>query len=93
MIEHGLRIAAGAERVGPGEHLGEYHAEAVDVAARIEWLALGLLRAAVGGAADGDAEVGELVIQLYGLGYAEVGEHHAAVVTEEDIGWLHVSMD
>ncbi|MNS93604.1 hypothetical protein D3C72_1277890 [compost metagenome] len=92
MIEHGFGVAGAAIGVLAGEQLQQDHAQAIDVAARIQRLALGLLRAAVGRAADGHVELGQLAVQRQVLGNAEIGEHRGAVVAEQNVGRLDVTV-
>ncbi|MCY1302013.1 hypothetical protein D9M70_516510 [compost metagenome] len=92
MIEHGFGIAGTTVRVFAGQQLQEDHPQAVDVAARVQRLTLRLFGAAVGGAADGDVELGQVAVQFQVLGDAEVGEHGRAVIAEEDVGRLDVTV-
>ena len=76
MVHHGLGVAGATKLVGAGEHFQQDDAQAVDIAALVQDFALGLLRAAVGRAADGHAEMGQVIVDGQVLGHTKVGDHH-----------------
>ncbi len=85
-----------------GEELEEHEAEGVDVGARVEGVALGLLGGHVLGGADGGAQLGAFALDdggvlSEGLGDAEVedlGEvSDACDGFEDDVGGLEVAVD
>ena len=86
------RLAVALERRAAAEHLVEDDAEAVDVGARVDRLALDLLGREVLGRADHEARLGE-VGALGRLGDAEVGDLHPAVAGEQHVGRLDVAVD
>ena len=87
--------ASSPERRLPGQHLEEHASQGVLVAPSVQVPFAGnLLRARIGGGAQGRAGLGEpLVLRLgHGVGDPEVGQHRMARL-EHDVGGLHVSMD
>ena len=77
-----------------GDHLVQHAAEGVDVAPAVHLTAAGLLRAHVGGGAEGEAGLGELshARDLEGAGHAEVG-HPGVSAAQEDVLGLDVAVD
>ena len=70
----------------------QHHAEGVDVGATIEPLASDLFRREVLDRAQHGAGLRHVGI-VPDLGDPEVGHHHAAVLAQQDVGWLDVAMD
>ena len=94
-LEAGQRdggFAVALEGRAAAEHLVEDDAEAVDVGAGVDRLALDLLGRHVLGGADHEAGLGE-VGALGRLGDAEVGHLHPAVAGEQHVGRLDVAVD
>ena len=79
----------------PGQHVVASHAQAVDVAARIELPAFDLLRAHVQRRAHGDAHLRELqrLFPAADAGQTEIGHFHFAGAGEHDIFRLDVAVD
>ena len=90
----------------PGEHLVEHGAEREDVGARVDGLALGLLRGHVGGCPEQDAEagaargaergghrVGRAALGADQLGEAEVEHLHEAGLRDHHVPGLDVAVD
>ena len=92
VVHHGLGVVGGAVGITAREHLQQDHPQAVDITARIQCLALRLFGAAVGRAADGDAELGQVMVQLDFLGHAKVGDHRRAVAAKEDVGRFDIAV-
>ncbi len=80
------------ERRAPGEHLVEHHTEGVDVAARVDGQALGLLGREVGGGAHDEAGLCHLLVRADRTGDAEVGDLDLAVGGDEDVARLDVAV-
>ena len=102
MVFLGLRERLGIERWSPREQFVEQHAEAVDVATRVDVEAahLHLFRTGIDRRADKGVELREerFVGQpaLQSLGDAEIddlGHRHAVVQRDEDVRRLEVAMD
>ena len=83
------------ERWRADQQLVEDAPERVDVRARIDGLAAGLLGAEVGGGAHHRADLGEVLVGVGGdrPGDAEVGDLHQAGGGDEDVAGLHVAVD
>ena len=77
----------------PGEHLVEDDAEAVEIGARVERLALRLLGTHVVRRAAQHAGARAAVAGQQAARQAEVDEHHAAVVAQHDVRRLQIAMD
>ncbi len=89
---HRVELARALEEAAPGAELEENHAEAEDVAARVEQHTLRLLRAHV---RDLSLELAALRLFLgapAGFGDAEVDELHVAAERDEDVLRAHVTV-
>ena len=77
------------------QQLVEHAAEGVDVRARVDGVAPGLLGAEVGGGAHHGADLGEVLVGVGGdgPGDAEVGDLHLAGGGDEHVAGLHVAVD
>ena len=86
--------AVAGERLAPGDHLVHHDSERVEVAARIRLTALRLLRREVRRGAHDCAGLRETLLRggVEGASNAEVGDLHPAVVTDEDVRRLDVTM-
>jgi hypothetical protein len=102
LIQAGLEQALGRERRLAREHFVEEHAEAVDVAPRVDVEAahLGLLGTGVGRRANERLELREIALVRQALvrrlGDAEVddlGHSHAVIDGDEDVRGLEVAVD
>ena len=82
---------AGIRQLG-GHHAIRDDAERVLVGAAVHGGALGLLGRHVVRRPDDHPRAGEARRRLQRLGDAEVGQHHAAVMVEHDVGGLHVAV-
>ena len=76
-----------------GEHFVEQHAKAVQVGASIHRLATNLFRTHVARRAERQAGAGHDRAAAEALGDAKIGEHWAAIFTEQDILRLDVAVD
>ena len=72
------------------QHLREHQAQGEDVGPAVNRCALALLRGHVA-TGPGDGAARRSADQV--LGHAEVGERHAPVPTEKNVGRLHVAVD
>ena len=77
------------------QQLVEHAAEGVDVGARVDGVAAGLLGAEVGGGAHHRADLGEVLVGVGGdgPGDAEVGDLHLPGGGDEHVAGLHVAVD
>ena len=81
------------ERLRAREDLVQHHPHRVDVAARVELIALHLLGAHVVRRADDEARLGHPFLRLGHPRDAEVHQLHLALVVDEDVLRLDVAVD
>ena len=92
MVENGVETFA-VPRPAPGEHLPAHQPKAVDVGAGIEHATVDLLGRHVGRRPERDAVHRELRLAGHRPRQAEVGEHGASFVLDEDVLRLDVAMN
>jgi hypothetical protein len=82
----------GGERLCAGQHLEQHDAQAVQVAARIELLAVPLLRAHVVRRAEDQPGIGDLELQRLVLGEPEINQRHLLIDPQHDVAGLEVAV-